>query len=88
MAVNSVPPHLSNALKVDHDSSIPPFLPCLLGFLASFIGSLLSFGEATSFNLMWNLVRRLGWLGQNVSFAKGVVYSMVTTYASDFFGTK
>ena len=88
MAVNSVPPHLSNALKVDHDSSTPPYVPCLLAFLASFIGGLLSFGEATAFNLMWNLVRRLGWLGQNVSFAKGVVYSMVTTYASDFFGTK
>jgi hypothetical protein len=82
MAVNSVPPHLSNALKVDHDSSIPPIVPCLLAFLASFIGSLLNFGAATVFNLVWNLVRRVGLLGDDVSFAKGVTYSMVTPQCS------
>jgi hypothetical protein len=80
MAINSAASHhaLSSALQGQHDSSIPMQLPLLFGFLGSFICGVLNFGEALTFMLLWNFARYMSWLGSDVTFAKGVVYSQVS----------
>ena len=82
MAINSAASHhaLSPALQGAHDSSIPMQLPLLFGFLGSFICGVLNFGEALTFMLLWNFARYMSWLGSDVTFAKGVIYSQVSAH--------
>jgi hypothetical protein len=82
MAISSEASHhnLSPALQGDHDNSIAMYMPLMFGFIGSFICGVLNFGEATTFTLLWNFARFLGWLGPDVTFAKGVIYSQVTLF--------
>ena len=60
--------------------------PVLFGFLGSFVCGVLNFGEAMTFMLLWNFARYIGWLGSDVTFAKGVVYSQVARICESHFG--
>jgi hypothetical protein len=79
MAIDAAPVlrHQSTALQMDHDESIPVYLPLLFGFFASFICGVLNFGDAMTYTLLWNFARYMAWLGPHATFAKGVVYSQV-----------
>ena len=78
--------HLSPALQGNHDSTIALYFPVLFGFLGSFVCGVLNFGEAMTFMLLWNFARYVGWLGSDVTFAKGVVYSQVARICEAHFG--
>jgi hypothetical protein len=69
--------HLSPDLHGNHDSSIPLYLVLTFGFCASFICGVLNFGESMTFTLLWNFARYMSWLGPDVTYAKGVIYSQV-----------
>ena len=89
MAISSAASHhhLSPALQGQHDSSIPMQLPFMFGFLGSFICGVLNFGESLTFMLLWNFARSMSWLGSDVTFAKGVIYSQVSAHTIQIVAT-